>query len=77
VGAHVGEWGAYNHTPHDVVLAWARDNLDLWKANNWGWSLWNLRGSFGILDSNRKDVVYESYHGHSLDKAMLELLREY
>src|ERR1700677_1418446 len=22
VGVHVGEWGAYNHTPHDVALAW-------------------------------------------------------
>ena len=25
VGVLVGEWGAFNKTPHDVVLAWARD----------------------------------------------------
>ena len=31
VGVHVGEWGAFNRTPHKVVLAWMRDNLDLWK----------------------------------------------
>jgi len=76
VGVHVGEWGAYNKTPHDVVLAWMQDNLDLWKANNWGWSLWNLYGGFGVLDSARADVSYESYKGHHLDKAMLELLRQ-
>jgi endoglucanase len=75
VGVHVGEWGAYNKTPHDVVLAWMQDNLTLWKSNNWGWSLWNLYGSFGVMDSDRTDVTYESYKGHHLDKAMLELLR--
>lgn len=75
VGVHVGEWGAFNHTPHEVVLAWMQDSLDLWKSNAWGWSLWNLRGSFGVLDSQRADVTYESYRGHKLDKTMLELLR--
>jgi endoglucanase len=75
VGVHVGEWGAYNHTPHAVVLAWMTDNLQLWQANGWGWSLWNLSGSFGVLDSNRSDVVYENFNGHKLDRAMLELLR--
>jgi endoglucanase len=77
VGVHVGEWGAYNFTPHDVVLAWMQDCLDLWKANNWGWSLWNLSGSFGVLDSNRSDVTYESYKGRKLDRAMLDLLRRW
>src|SRR5262249_39257569 len=52
VGVHVGEWGAHNQTPHAVVLAWMRDCLALWKEAGWGWSLWNLRGSFGPLDSN-------------------------
>jgi len=77
VGVHVGEWGAYQHTPHEVALAWMKDNLEIWKENGWGWSLWNLRGSFGILDSERKDVVYESYNGHRLDRKMLELLQKY
>jgi endoglucanase len=52
-----------------------RDSLDLWKEAGWGWALWNLRGSFGILDSGRRDVVYESFRGHKLDREMLELLR--
>jgi endoglucanase len=52
------------------------DYLSLWKAAGWGFSMWNLRGSFGILDSGRKDVTYEEYKGHKLDRRMLELLRE-
>jgi len=75
VGVHVGEWGAYNHTPHDVALAWMRDCLENWRKAGFGWSLWNLRGGFGILDSERADVAYEDFQGHKLDRAMLELLR--
>jgi endoglucanase len=75
VGIHVGEWGAFMHTPHDVALAWMADNLDLWKEAGWGWALWNLRGGFGILDTKRPDVQYEPYKGHQLDRKMLELLR--
>jgi endoglucanase len=52
-----------------------RDCLELWKAAGWGWALWNFRGSFGILDSNRADVKYDTYRGRRLDRAMLELLR--
>ncbi|MGD1032355.1 MAG: glycoside hydrolase, partial [Opitutaceae bacterium] len=71
---HVGEWGCYIHTPHDVCLAWMGDQLALWKEAGWGWSMWNLRGEFGILDSNRADVAYEDFRGHKLDRKMLELL---
>ncbi len=37
----------------------------------------NFRGSFGILDSSRADVGYEDFHGHKLDRKMLELLERY
>ena len=75
--AMVGEFGAFNHTPHPLVLVWMEDNLKLWKENGLGWALWNFTGPFGILDSGRKDVVYEEYHGHKLDRKMLDLLRKY
>jgi endoglucanase len=75
VGVHVGEWGAHHFTPHEVVLDWMRDSLTLWKEAGWGWALWNLRGSFGVLDSGRRDVAYEDFKGHKLDRKMLELLR--
>jgi endoglucanase len=71
----VGEFGAHNRTPHEVVLAWMRDCLDAWKQADWGWALWNYRGSFGILDSDRSDVSYETWRGHKLDRAMLQLLQ--
>jgi len=74
VGVHVGEWGAHNRTPHDVAVAWMKDFLELWRDAGWGWAVWNLRGSFGIVDSRRDDVKYEDFHGHALDKKMLELL---
>ncbi len=76
-GVMVGEFGAFNQTPHDVVLAWMEDCLQNWQKAGWGWALWNFRGSFGILDSGRKDVDYEDFHGHKLDRKMLDLLQKY
>jgi endoglucanase len=75
VGVHVGEWGTFNRTPHKVTLAWMRDCLDLWREAGWGWALWNLRGSFGVMDSDRADVSYEEIKGHKLDREMLKLLQ--
>jgi len=72
-----GEFGAYQYTPHGVVLAWMEDYLTIWKEADIGWALWNFRGSFGIIDSNRQDVEYEDFHGHKLDRKMLELLQRY
>ncbi len=77
VGVHVGEFGAFSRTPHDVVLAWMRDMMKQWKDAGWGWAMWNFRGSFGILDSGRKDVAYEDFRGHKLDRKMLELIKEF
>jgi len=77
VKVHVGEWGVYNQTPHDVTLAWMRDVLSLWKEKGWGHALWELRGTFGVLDSNRSDVTYETVKGHKLDRKMLALIQEF
>jgi endoglucanase len=57
------------------VLAWLGDWLDVWRELGWGWAMWNFRGSFGILDSEREDVAYEDWNGHRLDRAMLDLLQ--
>ena len=61
----------------NVALAWMRDCLELWKEAGWGCALWNLRGGFGVLDSNRPDVDYEDFRGHKLDREMLKLLQSY
>jgi hypothetical protein len=44
---------------------------------NIGYALWNFKGDFGILNSNRDDVAYEDWRGHKLDRKMLDLLIKY
>ncbi len=77
VWVFVGEWGCHNKTPHEVVLTWMEDQLQLWKEAGWGWALWQFKGNFGVLNSNRSDVVYEDFNGLLLDRKMLELLQSY
>ena len=77
VGVHCGEAGVYHMTPHDVVLSWFRDVLNILTPHNIGYALWNFRGSFGILDSGRGDVEYDDWYGHKLDRAYLDLLQEF
>jgi endoglucanase len=77
VGMFVGEWGVHQHTPHEVALAWMRDMLGLFKEAGWGWALWNFVGSFGVCNSGRVDVNYETWHGRKLDRAMVELLQAF
>lgn len=77
VGVHCGECGCYNQTPHPVFLAWFGDQLDVLTSAGIGWGLWNFRGTFGLLDSGRKDVDYQDWHGHKLDLKLLELLQKY
>jgi endoglucanase len=74
VGVHCGEGGAFSYTPHCVFLGWFRDVLEILTQVNIGYALWNFRGGFGLLDSDRQDVVYEDWHGHKLDKQLLDLL---
>jgi endoglucanase len=75
VGVMVGEFGAYNQAPHRFVLSWMHDTLDEFKRAGWGWALWNFTGSFGVCDSGRYDIAYDTWHGRKLDRAMLELLQ--
>ena len=77
VGVHCGECGCYNETPHEVFLAWFEDQLDILTSNDIGWGLWNFRGDFGLLDSARKDIQYEDWYGHKLDRKLLSLLQKY
>lgn len=75
VGVMIGEWGTHQYTPHDAVLGWMRDMMELWKEAGWGWALWNLHGNFGVFDSGRPDVRYEEFRGRKLDRAMLNVLQ--
>jgi endoglucanase len=76
VGVHCGECGCYRETPHDVFLSWISDVLGVLTENGIGWGFWNFRGDFGVLDSGRKDIVYEDWYGSKLDRKMLEVLKK-
>jgi hypothetical protein len=60
-----------------VFLAWFQDILEILTPRGIGYALWNFRGDFGILDSGRVDVDYEDWHGHKLDRKILDLLMKY
>ena len=75
IGVHCGEGGAYMFTPHDVVIPWMSDVMDVLQEYNIGYALWNFRGQFGILDSERKDCDYVQWRGHLLDQKMLDILK--
>jgi aryl-phospho-beta-D-glucosidase BglC (GH1 family) len=77
VGVHCGEGGCYSKTPHPVFLAWFGDILDILTQHKIGYALWNFRGTFGILDSERQDVNYADWYGHKLDSKLLALLKKY
>jgi len=77
VGVHCGECGCFNKTPHAVFLAWFEDFLQILTGLDIGWALWQFRGGFGILDSDREDVDYEDWQGHKLDRKLLDLLQKY
>lgn len=77
VGLHAGELAVYNRTPHQVALAYLEDILSILMDMNVGWALWNLRGHFGILNSQRADVIYQDTPWGALDAKMLALLQRY
>ena len=77
VGVHCGECGCFNKTPHPVFLAWFEDVLDVLTSHGIGYSLWEFKGSFGLINSGREDVDYEDWHGHKLDRKLLNLLMKY
>jgi len=76
-GAMIGEWGAHNQTPGDIVWAWMEDCLRIFEETGMGWALWNLSGSFGVLNSGRAGVDYEDFNGRQLDRKMLNLLQNF
>ena len=75
VKVHIGEFGCYNKLPNDLALRWFSDLLTVFREFGWGYSLWNFRGAFGIVEHGRPGTVYEDYKGFKVDRALLELLK--
>jgi endoglucanase len=72
---HFGEMGCYKNTPPNVVYSWFNDTLDVIGGMHSGWALWNFRGPFGILDTERPGTQYQNWHGHQLDFMLLRILQ--
>ncbi len=77
VGVHLGETGGSHRSPAPVLRAWLGDVLGVFREMGVGFALWDFVGQskFGILDSERSDVAYEDWHGHRLDRQMLQMLQ--
>ena len=77
VGVHMGETGGSHRAPAPILMAWLADVLGICRDLKIGFALWDFLGGskFGILDSQRADVDYEDWHGHKLDRRMLQLLQ--
>jgi endoglucanase len=73
---HFSEMGSYKHTPPNVVLAWFDDTLNVLNDLHTGWALWNFRGPNGILDTERPGTKFQDWHGHQLDRPLLNLLQK-
>lgn len=71
----IQEFGVHNQTPHAVTLAFLSDLVRVFTEYNKGYALWNLEGSFGIINSGRTDCNYESYEGELLDREMLDIIK--
>ncbi|MCC7495125.1 MAG: cellulase family glycosylhydrolase [Fimbriimonadaceae bacterium] len=77
IGVHCGECGAFNKTPYRVFWQWFETVLDILTGHGIGYSLWEFRGSFGLLDSGRQDIAYVDWQGHKLDQELLTLLQRH
>lgn len=72
-----GELGCHNQTPHADYLRWLEDHLCFFRDQGWGWALWNLRGSFGLLDHGRAGAPAADWHGCTLDTDLLSVLQRH
>ena len=76
VGVMIGECGVYNQTPHDVTLRYMADAMAVYRECGFGWAVWEYFGSFGIFNSQRKDVSYEKVEtGVLLDRKFYEIVK--
>ncbi len=73
----VGECGASGGAPYDVYLRWMEDQMKVFRKHGFGFAFWTLRGPYGVLDTGRKDAKTVDFHGHRLDKGIMDLVEKY
>lgn len=71
----IGEFGCYNKLPNDIALRWYADLISVLAEFGWGYSLWNFKGAFGIVEHGRPGTKYELYKGFNVDRELLEIIK--
>jgi hypothetical protein len=76
---HCGEMGVYTkRISRKSQLNWHRDIFDIFKTHNVGWAVWNLRGPFGVINTEQPHIHMEKLpDGSLLDRELLELFQSY
>jgi len=74
IGVHCGESGFSPYTPWDVAMAWFGDVKEILDLYGIGMAVWNFWGHGGILDSARTDIEFEDFHGHKLNRKLVDFL---
>ncbi len=77
MGVHCGEGGIHHLTPYEPTISFFECVMERLKAYNIGYALWNLKGPFGLINSDRKGAEYVDYKGHQLDKRMYDIMKKY
>jgi aryl-phospho-beta-D-glucosidase BglC (GH1 family) len=75
VQIHIGEFGCYNKTPNDIALRWLSDLMSVYKELGWGYSMWNFKGPFGIIEHGRPGTSYTEMDGFKVDKDLLDVMK--
>ena len=74
----VGEFGVYNQTSQEVTLEWYQDQLNAFQHDGFsGWATWDIYSEFGVLGPPRPGETPETYAGHPLNRALLNLLMQH
>jgi len=76
---HCGELGIYaKKVPRKSQINWYNDVLDILSKHKVGWAIWNLRGSFGVMNTGREEFHSETLpNGDRLDGELLNTIRKY
>jgi hypothetical protein len=48
--------------------------MSVYREFGWGYSMWNFKGPFGIVEHGRPGAVYTDIGGMKVDKALLEIM---
>jgi endoglucanase len=49
---YCGEFGVYGAAPVEIRKAWLRDATTAFEKHGIGWSVWDWKGSFGVVDAD-------------------------